>query len=97
MSIKSDWMGAVASTGCVVCREFEGVKTPGHVHHIADGTNPRSDLMSACLCETHHTGALGVHGMGVKQFCRLYRLPNEFYLLELQHKYMMIDGLIKVS
>ena len=85
-------MDRVASTGCVICREYEGQHNPGHVHHIADGSNPRSDFMTACLCESHHTGGVGVHGMGVKQFCRLFRLPNEYYLLELQNKFIAEDA-----
>jgi hypothetical protein len=96
MSINSKFMGAIAATDCVICREFEGVRTPAHVHHVAEGSAPRSDLLTVALCPDHHVGSVGIHGMGVKQFCRLYRLPNEFYLLELQHKYMVIDGLIKV-
>ena len=85
-------MDKVASTGCVICREFQDLHTPGQVHHIADGSNPRSDFMTACLCEEHHKGSVGLHGIGVKTFCRLFRLPNEFYLLGLQNKFMAIDG-----
>lgn len=82
----------VAATDCVICREFDGVRTPGHVHHIADGSNPRSDFMTACLCPEHHTNELGLHRMGSKAFCRLFRLPNEYYLLELQNKFMAEDN-----
>lgn len=83
----------VASTGCVICREWHDVRTPGEVHHIADGTNPRSHYMTACLCPDHHRGmAYGLHGRGVKQFCCMYQLPNEYYLLELQNKFMAEDA-----
>ena len=95
MSVNSKWMSAVASTSCVICREFEGVRTPAEVHHVAEGSAPRSDLLTVALCSEHHRGASGLHGMGTKQFCRLYRLNNEYHLFELQHKYMMIDGIIK--
>lgn len=88
MSFKKKHMDMVASTGCVLCREFDGQFVPGHVHHVAEGSEPRSDYMTVCLCPDHHTGASGIHGMGVKAFCRLYRLPNEYWLLELQNKYM---------
>ncbi|WP_371263912.1 hypothetical protein [Nitrosomonas sp. Nm58] len=84
-------MSAVASTCCVICREFDGVRTPGQVHHVADGSNPRSSFMTICLCESHHVGHVGLHGMGPKKFCKLFRLPNEFYLLGLQNKYLAID------
>lgn len=94
MSNKFKFMNAVASTGCVMCREHDGQYVDGHVHHIADGSNPRSDYMTVCLCPEHHTGAAGIHGMGEKAFCRLYRLPNEYYLIDLQHKFMVQDGVI---
>jgi hypothetical protein len=89
------YMGAVASTGCVICREFEGIKSPAQVHHIAEGSAPRSDYLTVALCPDHHTGSVGVHGMGVKKFCNLFRLNNEYHLLELQAKYMTMDGIIK--
>lgn len=95
MSPAKKYMSAVASTGCVLCRELAGVRTDGHVHHIAEGSAPRSDFLTVCLCPDHHTGNVGVHGMGVKAFCRLFRLNNEYHLLELQSKYMMMDGIIK--
>jgi hypothetical protein len=50
--------------------------------------------MTACLCPEHHRGATGVHGMGVKAFCRLWNLPNEYYLLALQNKYLAKDAMM---
>lgn len=85
-------MEKVASTGCVICRRDLGVRTHGQVHHIADGSNPRDDFMTACLCHEHHQGALGVHGLGVKAFCRMFYLPNEFYLLALTNYFIEIDA-----
>lgn len=87
-------MDCVASTYCVICREHYEVHTPGEVHHLADGSNPRDDCMTACLCPEHHRGATGVHGMGVKAFCRLWNLPNEYYLLALQNKYLAKDAMM---
>ena len=95
MSNTKKYMGAVASTDCVICREFDGVRTPGQVHHIAEGSATRSDYLTVCLCPLHHVGAVGVHGMGVKKFCNLFHLNNEYHLLELQAKYMTMDGIIK--
>ncbi len=80
-------MDAVAATGCVICREFDGVIVEGQVHHIAQGSEKRSAFMTACLCELHHKGSLGVHGMGVKAFLRLYGLNTEYHLLGLVNKY----------
>lgn len=92
MSKQRDHMGIVASTGCVICREFDGIRVNGQVHHIAEGSGIRDDYMTACLCEAHHTGALGVHGMGVKAFLRLYKLSSEYDLLGLVNKFRAHDG-----
>lgn len=80
-------MGIVADTGCVICREFMGCSSPAEVHHIAEGSGERSDYMTAGLCPEHHRGATGLHGMGVKAFCRLWGLPNEFALVGLVNKW----------
>ena len=93
MSKQQNHMAIVASTGCVICREFDGVKVDGQVHHIAEGSGRRDDYMTVCLCEMHHTGSLGVHGMGVKAFLRLYKLSSEYDLLGLVNKYRAIDGI----
>ena len=47
------------------------------MHHIAKGTGIRSDFATVGLCEEHHQGKGGLHGMGVKAFCRLYRPLGE--------------------
>lgn len=85
-------MALVASTGCVICREITGERVPGHVHHIAEGSGKRDDFMVACLCELHHLGGLGVHGMGVKRFLILYSLPTEYHLMGLSNKFLAEDG-----
>ena len=85
-------MDLVSSTGCVICRHWHGVITPAEVHHIADGSNPRSHYLIAALCPEHHLGtSYGLHGRGVKAFCRQYQLPNEYYLLELQNRFIAED------
>lgn len=82
---------AVASVGCVICREFDGVRTPCEIHHIGEGSGERSDFLIAGLCQEHHRGASGIHGMGTKAFLSLYRLPTEFHLLGLVNKYKAQD------
>ena len=89
---EQEHMERVAATGCVICRHWHDQIVPGQVHHIADGSNPRSHYMTACLCPDHHTGtAYGLHGRGVKQFCSAYKLPNEYYLMALQNQYIAED------
>lgn len=92
MSKKHNHMAIVASTGCVICREFDGINIDGQVHHIAEGSGRRDDYMTACLCDLHHTGALGVHGMGVRAFLRLFKLSTEYDLLGLVNKFRAQDS-----
>lgn len=80
-------MGVVARTGCVICLEYFNVHTPCQVHHVGEGSEPRNDHMTAGLCMEHHTGSTGIHGMGVKAFCRLWRLSSEYSLLGLVNKW----------
>lgn len=81
-------MQRVADTGCVICRELLGVFNPCEVHHVAEGSEPTNDFMTVGLCTEHHRGATGLHSMGVKAFCRLWRLSNEYALLGLVNKWM---------
>lgn len=71
-------MGKVAAAGCVVGnRQLGPCEGRVEVHHVAEGSGVRSDFGTAGLCESHHRGPAGLHGMGVKAFCRLYRVPGE--------------------
>lgn len=81
----------VRSLGCVICREFDGEKTPAQIHHIGEGSGLRSEFMIVPLCQYHHTGSAGLHGMGIKAFLRLYKLPTEYHLIELVNKYLSIE------
>jgi hypothetical protein len=87
---------AVATVGCVICREFEEVITPCEIHHIGEGSGERSNWMIAGLCYRHHRiGETSLHGAGVKQFLRMYKLHTEYHLLELINKYRAIDELYR--
>lgn len=83
----SEHMEKVADIGCVICLEKIGTRTPAEVHHIAAGSEMRSDFMTAGLCVEHHRGATGLHGMGSKAFCRLWGLSSEYSLLGLVNKW----------
>jgi hypothetical protein len=71
------WMQRVAAIGCVICLQLGLGTTPAEVHHVAEGSGLRSDFSVAPLCPEHHRGSAGLHGMGVKAFCALYRIPGE--------------------
>lgn len=72
------WMELIGQLSCVVC-ERTGIVPQGriHLHHVAEGSGLRSDFAIAPLCEEHHTGKSGLHGMGTKAFIRLYRPPGD--------------------
>lgn len=73
-------MDKVAQLGCLICKRNYGPVNaygPVELHHIAVGTGKRSDYAVAPLCEEHHRGGAGLHGMGVKKFCVLYRPPGD--------------------
>lgn len=77
-------MAMVAAAGCVlgnrglhICEHQPGAEPRVHVHHIAEGSGVRSDFATVGLCWGGHEGPAGLHGMGVKAFCRLYRPPGE--------------------
>ena len=76
------WMSLVASLGCIVCRRFPPTGLVVELHHVAEGSGLRSNFAVVPLCGNkvdggHHRGGAGLHGMGVKAFCRLYRVPWE--------------------
>lgn len=79
---EGEYMGLVASIGCVICRRFERTGLPVELHHVAEGSGVRSNFGVAPLCGNksdggHHRGAVGLHGMGPKAFLRFYRPPGE--------------------
>lgn len=76
-------MDLVARAGCVLgnrglhlCEHLPG-EPRVTVHHVAEGTSKRSDFATVGLCWGGHQGPGGIHGMGVKAFVKLYRVPWE--------------------
>ena len=69
----------VAALSCCVCKRFGAPDFPGSnaIHHVAEGSGKRSWFAIARLCREHHQGATGIHGMGVRAFCRVYRPPGD--------------------
>jgi len=82
-TIAARYMATVASLGCCVCRRAGVMDSPAEVHHVAGGSSVRSDFAVAPLCHEHHRGKSGLHGMGARAFCALYRPPfdSEYGLL----------------
>ena len=76
------WRARIAALGCVVCRRFVATGLPIELHHVAEGSGLRSEFAIAPLCGSpadggHHRGGAGLHGMGERGFCALYRPPGE--------------------
>lgn len=63
------YMGAVASLGCILCRHLGYPGTPAQVHHPrlaefgAAAGRRASDFFTIPLCPEHHQGKHGVHGI----------------------------------
>lgn len=87
---ESRYMGLIKTMKCLICRRFPDLDTGlrSEAHHIAEGSSRQNNWMVAPLCGSktdggHHRGGAGLHGLGSKGFCSLYRVPhgNEYGLL----------------
>lgn len=76
-TVGARYMGEIKAIGCILCRRFGATGTAVEVHHIAEGSGKRNDFATAPLCAEHHRGSAGIHGMGTKAFCALYRPPGD--------------------
>ena len=78
MSVKS-YQDRVRALGCVVCAETELVTYPKddvQLHHVESIRDGLSDYAIVPLCEWHHTGGGGVHGLGRRGFVARYKLTD---------------------
>lgn len=100
------YMGVIAAMRCLICRRLPAAATglPTEVHHVAEGSAIRSGFATVPLCGSpqdggHHRGIAGLHGMGPKAFCALYRPPfeNEYGLLAWANQDLEAMGLRKVA
>ena len=77
VNAKAHWRNQLARLCCVVGRRHGGCTGGINLHHVAEGSGLRNDWALVPLCEGHHTGQAGLHGMGSKNFLRLYRPPGD--------------------
>lgn len=79
-------MGRVARLGCVLCMLLGTPQTSRTtVHHVKNATSigqRAPHYLTVALCDEHHQGANGLHGLGTKGFYLRYRL-DEYALLNL--------------
>lgn len=77
----------VFALGCAICRRVHWVNTPPQLHHQRTGTGAgrrASDSQIIPLCERHHTGAEGLHGMGRKAWERKFGVTELELVAETQ-------------
>lgn len=66
-------MDRVAALGCLLCGQ------PAQLHHVREGqgmSQRASNFLVVPLCEAHHTGSAGLHGLGGRGFERRYRVDE---------------------
>lgn len=69
-------MFRVADLGCILCHHLNLGSSPAQVHHLFRPED-RSDWLVAPLCQSHHQGPNGFHGLGGEPgFSRRYNLTE---------------------
>ena len=77
VNARAHWRQILAGLRCVVGTRHGGCEGSVELHHVAEGSGLRHDYGLVPLCHSHHQGGAGLHGMGLRNFLRLYRLPGE--------------------
>lgn len=82
-----EYMTRAAELGCALCRRLGWGETPAQLHHPRTGVGAgrkSSDMDVIPLCQSHHTGNVGVHGMGRRAFERHYGITEAELTMETQ-------------
>ena len=70
----------VSGLPCVICYFKLGKKTYGcEAHHTGDAEE-RDDHAACPLCNEHHQGPTGIHGMHRRPFYRFWKITNQWLL-----------------
>lgn len=56
---EKEWLLRVVESGCIVCRNYNGSKTPAEAHHIAGRSAPNGHWLLLPLCPGHHRAGKG--------------------------------------
>lgn len=74
---KDEWVEYVHGLPCVVCWLQTGERVYGvHAHHLESARDNLSDWLEVPLCEAHHTGKNGIHGLHRRAFYTRYNLDD---------------------
>jgi len=73
---KSSYMERIHELPCVICLHKLHMKVYGvHAHHAGEASD-RNDWALVPLCEEHHQGATGIHGMHRRGFHRFWKTSD---------------------
>ena len=78
-------LAKVAELGCILCRTLGLGETKAERHHLREGQGvgqKASHFLTVPLCQEHHRGKIGFHGLGQRAFYQRYKL-DELDLLAL--------------
>jgi len=91
-----DHKAKLVALGCLVCRRLYGEHEPAGVelHHYRSGGWGKGDYTTLIpLCEIHHRGNMGIHGMGTKAFDRAYSIAAGFTQADLLEEARRLTGI----
>jgi hypothetical protein len=72
-----DHLERVHEIPCVVCVHMGlPASWPVHAHHLESVRDGTSDYATVSLCEQHHTGPNGIHGLSRRGFEARYKLTE---------------------
>ena len=71
----------VAALGCIACELLHMGASPAHVHHIREGRQARSHMLTIPLCQPHHLGTSASVHMAKPVLMRQLGVESEFDLL----------------
>jgi len=80
---KQSRFSRLAEMGCILCRVLGMPGTPAEIHHLRSGAGMGQrapDHRTIPLCPEHHRGNSGLHGLGTREFARVYGLDEEALL-----------------
>ena len=72
-------LAKIAALGCILCRTLELGETPAERLHLREdqGLGQRaSHFLTVPLCQEHHRGRSGFHGLGRRGFYQRYKLDE---------------------
>jgi hypothetical protein len=66
----------VSDLGCILCRHLGLGVSPAEIHHVESIKDGLSDFAVVPLCQEHHRGPTGVHGLRRRGFEATYKLTD---------------------